>query len=87
MLERAVTRPATPSYPRVSAQLQVMLEAVLTGRLGPGAAAKRTAEMIAAITGLPIAQGTSASTSASEGRPVSVSTRRSAARRQHESPG
>jgi multiple sugar transport system substrate-binding protein len=87
MLERAVTRPATPSYPRVSAQLQVMLEAVLTGRLGPGAAAKRTAEMIAAITGLPIVQGASASTSASEGRPVSVSTRRSAARRQHESPG
>src|SRR5690349_1427172 len=33
MLERAVTRPATPSYARVSAQLQAMLEAVLTGRL------------------------------------------------------
>jgi len=54
MLERAVTRPATPSYARVSAQLQAMLEAVLTGRLGPGPAATRTAEMIGAITGLPV---------------------------------
>ncbi|MGH9243100.1 MAG: extracellular solute-binding protein [Acidimicrobiales bacterium] len=54
MLERAVTRPATPAYPRVSAQLQVMLEAVLTGRLTPAKAARRTAEMIGAITGLPL---------------------------------
>ena len=54
MLERAVTRPATPSYARVSAQLQAMLEAVLTGRLGPAPAATRTAEMIGAITGLPV---------------------------------
>ena len=53
-LEHAVTRPATPSYPRVSAQLQAMLEAVLTGRLGPERAAQRTAEMIEAITGLPV---------------------------------
>ena len=43
MLERAVTRPATPSYARVSAQPQAMLEAVLTGRLGPAPAATRTA--------------------------------------------
>src|SRR5581483_7847989 len=54
MLERAVTRPATPAYPRVSAQLQAMLEAVLTGRLKPGPAAHRTADMIGAITGLPV---------------------------------
>jgi multiple sugar transport system substrate-binding protein len=54
MLGRAVTRPATPAYPRVSAQLQAMLEAVLTGRLRPAAAAQRTAEMIGAITGLPV---------------------------------
>ncbi len=54
MLERAVTRPATPSYARVSAQLQAMLEAVLTGRLKPGPAASRTAELIGAITGLPV---------------------------------
>jgi hypothetical protein len=38
----------------VSAQLQAMLEAVLTGRLTPAAAAGRTAEMIGAITGLPV---------------------------------
>ena len=54
LLDHAVTRPTTPVYPRVSAQLQAMLEAVLTGRLGPVAAAQRTAELIAAITGLPM---------------------------------
>jgi maltose-binding protein MalE len=51
LLESAASRPWLPSYPRVSAQLQAMLEAVLTGRLGPAAAAERTADMIAAITG------------------------------------
>ena len=54
LLERAVTRPSTPLYPRVSAQLQAMLEAVLTGRLAPAAAAQRTAELIGGITGLPV---------------------------------
>jgi len=54
MLERAVTRPATPSYARVSGQLQSMLDAVLTGRLKPAPAAARTAELIGAITGLPV---------------------------------
>jgi maltose-binding protein MalE len=54
LLYHAAVRPATPSYARVSAQLQAMLEAVLTGRLGPAAATERTAEMIAAITGLPV---------------------------------
>jgi multiple sugar transport system substrate-binding protein len=57
MLERAVARPWMPSYPRVSAQLQAMLEAVLTDRLTPAAAARRTAEMIGAITGLPVVDG------------------------------
>jgi multiple sugar transport system substrate-binding protein len=57
-LDGAVTRPATPFYPRVSAQLQAMLEAVLTGRLGPERAAQRTAEMIEAITGLPVVRET-----------------------------
>jgi ABC-type glycerol-3-phosphate transport system substrate-binding protein len=57
LLERAVTRPITPLYPRVSTQLQVMLEAVLTGRLGAAAAARRTAELIGAITGLPVVRG------------------------------
>jgi len=54
IIELAVARPWLPSYPRVSVQLQTMLEGVLTGRLGPAAAAQRTAEMIGAITGLPI---------------------------------
>jgi multiple sugar transport system substrate-binding protein len=54
MLEDAVTRPATPSYARVSGQLQSMLESVLTGRLKPAAAASKTAELIGAITGLPV---------------------------------
>ena len=54
LLEHAVNRPATPLYPRVSVQLQAMLEAVLTGRLGPAAAARHTAALIAAITGLPL---------------------------------
>ena len=54
MLENAALRPATPLYPRVSAQLQTMLEAALTGRLGAAAAARRTAELIGAITALPV---------------------------------
>ena len=54
ILQHAVARPWLPSYPRVSAQLQAMLEAVLTGRLSPAAAAERTAELIGAITGLPV---------------------------------
>jgi multiple sugar transport system substrate-binding protein len=60
ILERAVPRPWMPSYPRVSVQLQSMLEAVLTGRLSPPAAASRTAEMIGAITGLPVLDGQAA---------------------------
>jgi multiple sugar transport system substrate-binding protein len=54
MLGRAVARPATPAYPRVSAQLQAMLEAVLVGRRTPSDAVRRTAEMIGAITGLAV---------------------------------
>lgn len=54
MLDRAVVRPAIPAYAHVSAQLQAMLEAVLTSRLRPAVAASRAAELIAAITGLPV---------------------------------
>jgi multiple sugar transport system substrate-binding protein len=54
MLERAVVRPATPAYARVSAQLQAILEAVLTGRLSPADASARAGDMIGAITGLPL---------------------------------
>jgi multiple sugar transport system substrate-binding protein len=57
ILQRAVPRPWMPSYPRVSVQLQAMLEAVLTGRLSAQAAAARTADMIGAITGLPVLDG------------------------------
>ncbi|HLI00289.1 MAG TPA: extracellular solute-binding protein [Acidimicrobiales bacterium] len=60
VLQEAVTRPITPWYPRVSNQLQLMLEAVLIGRLTPAVAAKRTAELIQAITGLPLAKPESA---------------------------
>lgn len=55
LLERAWLRPRTESYHLVSSQLQTMLEAVITGRLGPAAATERAAEMIGAITGLPVA--------------------------------
>jgi multiple sugar transport system substrate-binding protein len=76
LLDHAVTRPSTPLYPRVSAQLQAMLEAVLTGRLGPAAAAQHTAELIAAITGMPVLDGvgpsrTTAGTGALEAAVVS----------------
>jgi multiple sugar transport system substrate-binding protein len=54
MLRRAIVRPATPGYARVSAQLQALVEAVLTGRLEPRAAATRAADMVGAITGLPV---------------------------------
>lgn len=54
ILEHAVSRPATPLYPRVSGQLTAMLEGVLTGRLEPAAAAERAADLIGAITGLPV---------------------------------
>ncbi len=54
MLEGAVVRPGTATYPRVSAQLQAMLEGVVVGRLGPAAAAGHAADLIAAITGMPV---------------------------------
>lgn len=54
MLGGAVVRPPTPTYPRVSNQLQAMLEAVLVGRTDPADAAHRAADLIAAITGLPV---------------------------------
>ena len=54
MLGSAAVRPSIPAYPRVSAQLQAMLEAVLTRRLSPEAAVGHAAEMISAVTGLPV---------------------------------
>lgn len=57
LLSDAVTRPVTPAYALVSAQLRAMVETVLTGRLEPAAALTRTAELISAITGLPVPSG------------------------------
>ena len=54
ILDAATTRPKIPLYPRVSRQLQTMLEAALTGRLGAARAAAHTADLIEAITGLPV---------------------------------
>jgi multiple sugar transport system substrate-binding protein len=53
LLESSVVRPSVPSYDRVSRQLQTMLEDVLVGRATPAAAARHTAQLVAAITGLP----------------------------------
>ena len=51
MLDHAVVQPSTPSYPRVSLQLQAMLGDVLAGRLGATAAARRAQATITAIAG------------------------------------
>ena len=53
MLPSAVLRPAIPTYPRISEQLQAMLESVLVGRRDPRGAVAHTAELVAAITGFP----------------------------------
>lgn len=55
LLGGAVTRPVTPAYALVSAQLRAMLEAVLTARLSPERAVSRAADLISAVTGLPVA--------------------------------
>ena len=56
LLDGAVTRPVTPAYALVSAQLRGMLEAVLTARLSPEHAVARAADLISAVTGLPVAR-------------------------------
>jgi multiple sugar transport system substrate-binding protein len=55
MLKQAVVRPSTPPYARVSAQLHSLLESVLSERREPRDAAARAADLISAITGLPLA--------------------------------
>jgi multiple sugar transport system substrate-binding protein len=55
LLDGAVTRPVTPAYSLVSAQLRAMLEAVLSARLSPEQAVSRAADLISAVTGLPVA--------------------------------
>jgi multiple sugar transport system substrate-binding protein len=55
LLDGAVTRPVTPAYALVSAQLRAMLESVLAGRQSPEQAVSRAADLISAVTGLPVA--------------------------------
>jgi multiple sugar transport system substrate-binding protein len=57
LLADAITRPVTPAYALVSTQLRAMVETILTGRLAPADALTRTAELISAITGLPVQPG------------------------------
>ncbi|MCO6008652.1 extracellular solute-binding protein [Actinoallomurus purpureus] len=54
LLEHAVVRPSSPVYALVSAQLQVLLEGVLTRRWSPAAGVALAADRISAITGLPV---------------------------------
>jgi ABC-type glycerol-3-phosphate transport system substrate-binding protein len=54
LLRVARSRPALPDYARVSEQFQLLVEDCLSGRRGVGQAISRTAELIAAITGLPL---------------------------------
>lgn len=54
LLEMARARPAIPDFARVSEQFQILVEDCLTGRRDVAQAVPRTAEMIAAITGLPL---------------------------------
>ena len=57
LFSTAITRPMVPDYHLISTQLQNMVEPVLTGQYTPSTAAERTAEIIAAITGLPLGDG------------------------------
>lgn len=54
LLEIARARPAIPDFARVSEQFQALVEDCLTGRRRVEDAVPRTAELIAAITGLPL---------------------------------
>lgn len=53
LLKIARARPAIPNFARVSEQFQALVEDCLTGRRSVDEAVPRTAELIAAITGLP----------------------------------
>ncbi len=54
LFSTAVNRPHIVGYPLISIQLQQMVEAVITGTLRPAAAVERAADIIGAITGLPV---------------------------------
>jgi len=54
LFSTAVNRPHIIGYPLISIQLQSMVEAVIAGTLRPAAAVERAADIIGAITGLPV---------------------------------
>ncbi|MEV5753023.1 extracellular solute-binding protein [Actinoallomurus sp. NPDC052308] len=54
LLDHAVVRPSASVYALVSAQLQALLEGVLTRRWSPAAGVALAADRISAITGLPV---------------------------------
>lgn len=55
MLYNARIRPLTPEYTRVSEQLRVMIENAISGRMGVDEAVAKAAEIISALTRLPLA--------------------------------
>ncbi len=55
-LDGAVVRPVVDSYERVSQQLQALSAEIVAGVEPPRDAATRTAQMVSAITGLPLAE-------------------------------
>lgn len=55
LLDIARARPAIPGFARVSEQFRALVEDCLTGRRTVDEAVPRTAELIAAVTGLPLA--------------------------------
>ncbi|MGH2541757.1 MAG: hypothetical protein ACRDIB_03110, partial [Ardenticatenaceae bacterium] len=54
LLAMARARPAIPEFSRVSEQFQTLVEDCLSGRRTVAEAVPRTAELMAAITGLPL---------------------------------
>ncbi len=55
ILYNARTRPLTPEYTRVSEQLRLMVENAISGRMGVDEAVAKAAEIIGALTRLPLA--------------------------------
>jgi len=53
MLHNARVRPSTPEYPKVSEQLQAMIQNAVSRRMRVEQAVQKAAEIISAITGLP----------------------------------
>ncbi|MBW1999192.1 MAG: extracellular solute-binding protein [Deltaproteobacteria bacterium] len=54
MLYSARVRPLTPEYARVSEQLRIMIENAISGQMTVDEAVKKAAEIISALTGLPL---------------------------------